>query len=136
MSLKAFLKGNTKNIGVVEYVVSDRFIDEETGELEKFKIRAITGQLDSQLRATCYITEKDGTQKFDSDKYLALLVSTCVTYPDFKNAELQDSYGVKSEIELMKVMLTSGEYTKLLMKVQEVNGFKETYQDKVQEAKN
>ena len=135
MSLKAFLKGNTKNIGTVEYAVSDRFINDETGELEKFKIRAINAQLDSQLRANC-TTFKDGAEKFDSNRYLTLLVTTCVTYPDFKNAELQDSYGVKNEVELIKQMLTSGEFVKLMNKVQEVNGFRETYQDKVEEAKN
>ena len=135
MGLKAFLKGNTKNIGTVEYAVSDRFVNEETGELEKFKIRAINAKLDSQLRANCTIS-KDGVEKFDSNRYLALLVTTCVTYPDFKNAELQDSYGVKDETELVKQMLTSGEFAKLMNKVQEVNGFKETYQDKVEEAKN
>lgn len=135
MSLKAFLKGNTKSIGTVEYAVSDRFVNEETGELEKFKIRAINAQLDSQLRANC-TTFKDGAEKFDSNRYLALLVTTCVTYPDFKNAELQDSYGVKNEVELIKQMLTSGEFIKLMNKVQEVNGFRETYQDKVEEAKN
>lgn len=135
MSLKAFLKGNTKNIGTFEYAVSDRFVNEETGELEKFKIRAINAQLDSQLRANC-TTVKDGVEKFDSNRYLALLVTTCVTYPDFKNAELQDSYGVKNEVELIKQMLTSGEFVKLMNKVQEVNGFRETYQDKVEEAKN
>ena len=128
MGLKAFLKGNTKNIGTVEYAVSDRFVNEETGELEKFKIRAINAKLDSQIRASC-TTIKDGIEKFDSNRYLALLVITCVTYPDFKNAELQDSYGVKQ-------MLSSGEFTKLTNKVQEVNGFRETYQDKVEEAKN
>ena len=135
MSLKAFLKGNTKNIGTVEYAVSDRFINDETGELEKFKIRAINAKLDSQLRASC-TTIKDGIEKFDSNRYLGLLVTTCVTYPDFKNAELQDSYGVKDETELVKQMLTSGEFAKLMNKVQEVNGFRETYQDKVEEAKN
>lgn len=136
MSLKSFLKGNAKTIGVVDYVPSDRFLDEE-GNLAKFKIRAISGKLDAQLKAQSQTKDlKNGTIDFDTNKYMALLMTTCISEPDLRNAELQDSYGVKNEVDLLEVMFTAGEYQRLLVKVQEINGFTETYQDKVKEAKN
>lgn len=136
MSLTTFLKGNAKTIGVIEYAPSDRFLDEE-GKPAKFKIRAISGKLDAQLRAQAQIKdEKTGVMEFDTNKYMALLATTCISEPDLRNAELQDSYGVKNEVDLLEVMFTAGEYQRLLMKVQKVNGFTETYQDKVKEAKN
>lgn len=136
MSLTSFLKGNAKTIGVVEYAPSDRFFN-ENGELAKFKIRAISGKLDAQLRAQSQIKDmKTGVVTFDSNKYMALLVTTCVSEPDLKNAELQDSYNVKNEIDLLEAMFTAGEYQRLIDKVQKVNGFYETYQEKVEQAKN
>lgn len=136
MSLQSFLKGNAKTIGVVEYAPSDRFLDEE-GKPANFKIRAISGKLDAQLRAQSQLKDKNtGMITFDSNKYMALLVTTCVSEPDLRNAELQDSYEVKNEVDLLEVMFTAGEYQRLIDKIQRVNGFYETYQDKVKEAKN
>lgn len=136
MSLTTFLKGNAKTIGVIEYAPSDRFLDEE-GKPAKFKIRAISGKLDAQLRAQSQIKDlKSGAIDFDTNKYMALLMTTCISEPDLRNVELQDSYEVKNEVDLLEVMFTAGEYQRLLMKVQEVNGFTETYQEKVKQAKN
>lgn len=136
MSLTSFLKGNAKTIGVVEYAPSDRFLDEK-GEPAKFKIRAISGKLDAQLKAQSQIKDlTKGTVDFDTNKYMALLISTCISEPDLRNAELQDSYGVKNAEDLLEIMFAAGEYQRLLAKVQEVNGFTATYQDKVKEAKN
>lgn len=136
MSLTTFLKGNAKTIGVVEYAPSDRFLDEE-GKPAKFKIRAISGKLDAQLRAQSQLKDrKTGTMTFDSNKYMTLLVTTCVSEPDLRNAELQDSYEVKNEVDLLEVMFTAGEYQRLIDQVQRINGFYETYQEKVEQAKN
>ena len=59
----------------------------------------------------------------------------CTVFPNLNDANLQDSYRVKSAEALLKTMLTSGEYTDYLIKVQEVCGF-EAMQDEVDLAKN
>lgn len=52
------------------------------------------------------------------------------------DAELQNSYGVMGADALLKVMLTPGEYADYLTKIQEVNGFDISFDEKVDEAKN
>ena len=52
------------------------------------------------------------------------------------DAELQNSYGVMGADALLKKMLKPGEYAAYLEKVQEINGFNETFDEKVEEAKN
>ena len=74
--------------------------------------------------------------KFNSNKYLTkLAVASCVE-PDLYNAELQDSYGVKTpEDLLMEIVDDAGEYQELLGFIQKINGF-ESKQDLVDKAKN
>ena len=42
--------------------------------------------------------------KVNSSKYVAELLVSAVVYPDLYNAELQDSYGVKTASDLLKEM--------------------------------
>ena len=53
-----------------------------------------------------------------------------------KNAQLQDAYGVMGEAELLKEMLLSGEYTRLVLEVTKINGFDADLGKMVEEAKN
>ena len=57
-------------------------------------------------------------------------------FPNLKDKELQDSYGVMGDDKLLKTMLTAGEYANYLEKVQEVNGFDVPMDELVEEAKN
>ncbi len=134
MSLNAFLKENAEVVGVVEYAPSKRFKN-ENGELAIFKIRAITGKKDSELRKDCYI-RTDNKLDFNSEKYISKLVETCVVEPNLNSEELLTSYGVMNSEELLSIMLTAGESQRLVQKVQEVNGFNEKYTDKIEKAKN
>ncbi len=72
----------------------------------------------------------------DAGQYLASLAAACTVYPDLNDRALQDSYGVLGAQELLRAMLTAGEYAAYLDKVQEVCGFTRTMQDEVEEAKN
>ena len=57
--------------------------------------------------------------------------------PDLYDAELQDSYGVKTPEDLLLAMVDSpGEYNDLAAYVQKFQGFDVSLDDKVQEAKN
>ena len=73
--------------------------------------------------------------QLNTEKYMAMLLASCVVYPDLADAELQDSYGVKNKSGLLTAMLLPGEYQELAINVQELNGLK-PIEDKVEEAKN
>lgn len=138
MSLNAFLGQNVGKIKEVEFVVSDRFKDEE-GKAVPFVLVPIDGDRDEKLKEECTIQEvsKSGRPvvKFDSVGYGRKMTVVTVKEPNLNSKELQDSYGVMSAEELITKMLLPGEYSALQKRVQEVNGFK-TYGDLEEEAKN
>ena len=59
-----------------------------------------------------------------------------VVYPNLKDAELQDSYQVMNEKDLLAAMLEGGEYQRLSAKCQEVNGLRDNVNDLKMHAKN
>lgn len=139
--LSAFLKQNALKPESVKYVVSKRFVDEKGNPIE-WEIRAITAEEDEAIRKACIkrvpIPGKKGqyTYETDTNLYLAKLAAASVVYPDLNDAQLQDSYGVLGAENLLKAMLTPGEYAELIQKVQEVNGYDLSFEELVDEAKN
>ena len=66
-----------------------------------------------------------------------MMIAESTVNPDLDDAELQDSYGVKNPEDLLMEMVDDpGEYNALLEFIQQLNGFSESLQDKVDEAKN
>ena len=146
-----FMAGNVATEDVVEYVASKRIgtpvLDkkgEPTGEIipEPWKLQAVDSDLDEAIRKDCTkkvpIVGKRGqyNQETDTDKYIGRLCVASTVYPDLNNAELQDSYGVKSGEALLKKMLKPGEYAEYKAKVMEVNGYDVSMEEMVDEAKN
>lgn len=142
MSLSAFMAQNIVQDENIKYVVSKRFINEKTKEPIAWDLKCIDSQCDEDLRKRCTkrleVPGKKGqfTKDTDFDKYVGLLAVECVVYPNLNDAELQDSYHVMGADALLKKMLKPGEYADLLAKVQEINGFNESFEDKVEQAKN
>lgn len=138
MNLEAFMIEEKEEI--VEYEVSNRFVDKETGKTIPWKIKVMTAEENQNIRKDCYIkTQVPGkrgqfTRDFDSDKYLALVAEQCIIEPDLQSVKLQDFYKVKSVRELLGKMLRPGEYDNLMQRIQEINGY--SLEDKVEEAKN
>jgi hypothetical protein len=135
-----FMAGNVAKNETTKYVASKRFAVK--GKPVEWEIKAIDSDLDEALRKECTkkvpIAGKRGqfNQETDTDKYIGKMCVACVVYPDLNNAELQDSYGVKSADALLKKMLLPGEYTELKAKVMEVNGYDMSMEELVEEAKN
>jgi len=137
-TLSAFFAQNAEVEVTEKLVVSNRFKDEK-GEGIEWEIRSMTEQENEQCRkaATKQIKNKGVvTQDIDFNAYTAKLITSSVVYPDLKNAELQQSYGVMGAEDLLKKMLLPGEYTTLLQAVQGLNGFDKSEQDLVEEVKN
>lgn len=135
-----FMAGNAVKNESVKYVASKRFV--ANGKPVEWEIKAIDSDLDELLRKECTkrvpIPGKRGqyNQETDTDKYIARMCVACTVYPNLNDAELQDSYGVKSADALLKKMLLPGEYTEYKAKVMEVNGYDMSMEDLVDEAKN
>ena len=72
----------------------------------------------------------------DYNLYLAKLAVACIVYPNLSDAELQNSYHVKCAEDLVKTMLTPGEYVDCVAKVQEICGFDTLLDDEVEAAKH
>ena len=135
-----FMAGNAKDDEIVKYIASKRFVDK--GKPVEWELKAIDSDLDELIRKECTkkvpIAGKRGqyTQETDTDKYIGRMCVACTVFPDLNNAELQDSYGVKTPDELLKKMLKPGEYTDYKAKVMEVNGYDMSMEELVDEAKN
>lgn len=140
-SLTAFLAQNAMKIENEKYVVSKRFNDEK-GNPIPWEIKAITSAEDDLIRRSCMkrvpIVGKKGqtTIEIDMPLYLSKLAVACVVFPNLNDVELQNSYGVMGGENLIKTMLNAGEYNDLLMKIQSINGFDNSMEDLVEEAKN
>ena len=104
------------------------------------EVRQLTNDEMKHIKKTCVkqIKDKRGsvTVETDTDKMMCLMASMFTVYPDLKNAELQNSYGVYGECELLEVMLSAGELLTFEQKINEINGFDVSFEDKVDEAKN
>lgn len=136
----AFMAGSASVTENVEYVASKRF--QENGKPIAWVLKAIGSDVDEAIRKECTrkvpIAGKRGqyNQETDTDKYMGKMCVACTVYPNLNDAELQDSYGVKSGEALLKKMLLPGEYTDFKTKVMEVNGYDLSMEELVDEAKN
>ena len=135
-----FMAGNADKNETIKYVASKRFTVK--GKPVAWEIKPIDSDLDEVLRKECTkkvpVPGKRGqfNQETDTDKYLGKMCVACTVYPNLNDAELQDSYGVKSADALLKKMLLPGEYTEYKAKVMEVNGYDMSMEELVDEAKN
>lgn len=135
-----FMVGSAAKDETVKYPASKRFVKD--GKPVDWEIKAIDSDLDEALRKDCTkrvpVVGKRGqyNQETDTDKYIAKVCVACTVYPNLNNAELQDSYGVKSGEALLKKMLLPGEYAEYKAKVMEVNGYDMSMDELVDNAKN
>ena len=106
-----------------------------------FVVKSITEAENKAIRKTCQKIsfDKKTRQKqieTDTDLYNSRLVVACCVEPNFKDAALQVKYGVRGAEDLIDRLLKPGQYTDLLIAVQEINGFADDVNDLRDEAKN
>lgn len=139
MSFNSFFARNKVKHPNIKYVASPDFIDEETGKPEEWEIRKLGAKEADELKQSCMKPVKTGrttTYELDTDAFSAKLAAASIVYPNLKAAELQNDWSVMGEENLLKEMLSFGEYTMLVAKVTEHNGFNVPMNDLVEEAKN
>lgn len=140
-NLQAFLAENAIKAENIKYAASKRFVGADKKPIE-WEIRVLSSEEDEALKNTCKKkTFTPGTRdvkiELDSEKYAEELICACVVYPNLNDAALQDSYGAVGAGQLIRKMLTPGEYTDLYLMVTQANGFEVGMDDKkINQAKN
>lgn len=138
-NLTAFLKNNVEIVNQVEYVASNRI--KVGDEPIAWKINVLQNKVIDKLRNRYTKMIKDGKtgvtrEKFDSQGFNDAMLLESIVYPNLDDMELQDSWGVNDPLELVKAMLTPGEYADLLNAVVEAQGFEVGMDEKVRAVKN
>ncbi len=138
MSFKEFMFQNAVKVENEKYVASERFLGED-GQPMEWELRTLTKIEEEEIMRSCYrMTEKGGKtyNEFDDILFTGKVVASSVVYPELNNRELQDSYRAMTNDQLLKTMLTSGEYLRLQVKLNVMGSRKVTLNDKVEQAKN
>ena len=137
-----FMKQNKEVKENVTYAATKSLKDEDGKPLE-WVIKPLSTRENEILREECTIdvpvTGKPNMlrPKLQTSKYITKLVCACIVEPNLYDAELQDSYGVKTPEDLLREMVDNpGEFNDLVAFVQKNNGFDTSLEDKVEEAKN
>ncbi len=137
-----FMKAN-KVVKENEMHPVTRSLCDEFGNPLEWEFRHITSKENEELRENCTVdlpvTGKPNIyrQKLKSSLYVQKLIAASIVTPDLYDAELQDSYGVRTPEDLLLALVDDpGEYNELASFVQQFQGFDKTLEEKVNEAKN
>lgn len=140
-SLSLFLKENQKVKENIKIAATKSLMDAEGNPL-LWEIRALSTKEETGIRSDCTlevpVTGKPNVfrEKVDAHKLMDRICTASIVYPDLRNAQLQDSYGVMTPEDLLKEMICDpGEYLEFQQKIQQHAGYS-NINDKVEEAKN
>ena len=118
-------------------------LKDENGSTLEWELRHLTSRENDQIRDECTteipIAGKPNMYRprLNTSLYLRKLIAASVVRPDLYDAELQDSYGVKSPEDLIYAIVDEpGEYSELAAFIQKLNGFDITLEEKAEQAKN
>lgn len=131
-SMSAFLEATVEEVPNKEVVISKRFKD-KNGDPIPFEIKPIPTSKIRKLRKSAmrYI---NGKVNVDIDVLNQLMVIESLVYPDLKNEDLQQKFGIMGEEALLDAMLLPGEFDDLTTQVTELCGYNGA--ELVEEAKN
>lgn len=136
-----FMRSNKKQKENGRYAPTKSLLDEKGNPLE-WEFKHITSKENDKIRDACTVevpvTGKPNMYrpKLKTAQYIRDMITASVIYPDLYDAELQDSYGVKTPEDLLYAMVDDpGEYSDLAAFVQRFQGFDTSFEDKVEEAK-
>ena len=140
-NLSLFLKGNKKQRESIKYAAT-RSLCDENGEPLLWTIRPVTTKESEEIRESCMkevmVKGKNGVYqtKLDTSKYLAKMAAASIEEPNLYNAQLQDSYGVRSPEELLLAMIDDPKEYGALIELINGSSSEESFSDKVEQAKN
>lgn len=137
-----FMKQNKEQKNNEKYAPTTTLKD-ENGKPVEWEFRHITSKENDALREAATIevpvTGKPGVfrPKVIANKYMASVIVAATVFPDLYDAELQDSYGVKTPEDLLYALVDdAGEYQRFGVWMQKFQGFTKSFDEQVEEAKN
>ena len=137
--LSAFLHGNAAQVENLHFPASSRFTGTD-GEPLLWELRCVSSTEDEEIRRSAVRRSDRGrgqsASETDISLYLGRLAARCTVFPDLNDKSLQDSYSVMGADNLLRAMLTPGEYAEYLRQVQRICGFDVPFDELVDEAKN
>lgn len=135
-NLEGFLKQNKIKVPNIKYVASRDFVDDEGNPLE-WELKKITTKEYNYLRNKAMsIDAKNQDVDFNQQQFTSSICAACVVFPDLKDTQLQNSYSVVGESNVLQEMLNPKEFDDLYNKINELMGYNQSFSDKVEEAKN
>ena len=138
MNLQEFL--NKNNVAGIEKTVtiSKRLTDPDTGELFKFKIRALSSKEHEHARnmATRMPKNKNERVQVDNTIYCSQIILAGCIEPNFKDAQSIAELNCVSPEEYINRVLLPGEINDLSNEIDRLSGFGEDMSELVEEAKN
>lgn len=141
-NLSRFMKSNKVQKKNGEYAPTKSMIGSDGNPL-RWEFKHIGSKMNETIRDDCTIDVQIKGKpnmyrpKLDTSEYLVRMIVASTVVPDLYNKELQDSYGVKKPEDLVYEMVDDpGEYQDLCTWVQNFQGFSDSLDEKVDEAKN
>ncbi len=110
-----FMRENAVGIENIKCIAA-KYHKYENGEPVEWEIRSLSYAEIEEIFVGCLKNGPRGLT-IDFPKSVNAIMANSVVVPNLNDVKLQDSYGVKSKEELIKVMLTSKEYYQLFGKV-------------------
>lgn len=111
MGQECFYRENRKDRGEREVLLTER-LAQDGGQM-LWRIRPMSQRENEDIWRRCGEDEK---------RYEGAVLAESVVFPDLKDAKLQNSYGVAGAERLLGRLLLAGEYDRLRMAVEEING--------------
>ena len=137
-----FMKAN-KAVKENEMHAATASLCDDKGNPLEWEFRHITSKENESIRESCMVEvpvkgkHNMFRPKINSSEYIRKMIAASVVTPDLLDAELQDSYGVKTPEDLLMAMVDDpGEYGDLAAYVQKFQGFDVSFEEKVDKAKN
>ena len=118
-----------------EVIISKRFLGED-GKPVPFKIRSLTQEENAAIIKAATRKKKVDSQwqdSVDANELGARTIVEATVFPDFRSAELCETYGTKDPVQVPGKMLLAGEFSRLLDAVSNLSGFDKSLDE---EAKN
>lgn len=131
-SMSAFLAENVDKIPNKEVVISTRFKDEK-GNPIKWELQPLSTGKMRKIRKES-MRYREGKFDIDIDVLNMRMALESLVFPNLKDKELQESYGVMGEEALLDTMLLPGEFDELVSQVTSLSGYNAS--ELVEEAKN
>lgn len=133
-NLSLFLRKNKKQKKNT-FIAATKSLCDEEGKPLQWEVKAVSTRENNEIMEECMSFENGG--KLNMNLYISKLAAKSVVFPNLNSAELQDSYGVMTPHELIQEMIDDpGEYNEFVASIRDYNGFNESMDDKVAEAKN